>query len=196
MASDNETVQENINAGHDVVGRDKHEHNHYYNTANEAKFLEKLFIEYQNNTDTDLGEHRGWIEALDYYFKCTPEEAKRDLEKKLLDAGYNENQVRDASEYKTELWKRLEKFRFSPSAQSIFAHLLGKTFALFKVEIYPLIKQGWSKDEIDKIVLNKVIEPIINSIPVIDHDIFITHPVLYGMIYFLTGHCFLEWENV
>jgi hypothetical protein len=88
--------------------------------------------------------------------------------------------------------RRVERFQHFPAAQEIYAFLLGQALTRFNIYVQPAILSGKSVDEIKVLINKEVIELIIDSIP--DHEPTCDHPAIYGMVFFLTGNCFVEWQ--
>lgn len=152
--------------------------------------FEKLKEEVTSNE-----KYEGVMEALKYYL------TKLDgveVEIKLSDGGLTEREILRALRRKEKYAKQLELNRFYESAQVIDSEIFAKIIIDFETHIEPLINNGASKDEIFKSVLEKVITPTLNLINVEgEHDTYLNYSTedIYGMIYFLTGKCHINWKN-
>jgi hypothetical protein len=155
-----------------------------------AKRFEKLKSEFDNNE-----RYQEVIEELEYYL------TKLDglnLEKKLTDGGFNEKEIIKASKRKELYWKKYEKYKYYESAQKIDNDLFAKIKIDFETYIDPLIEAGEDKTKIMKIVLEKVVNPILillNEEGEEDELLNYNAEEIYGMIYHLTGNCHLYWAN-
>ncbi len=154
-----------------------------------ARF-EKLKQEVASNE-----RYEGVMEALKYYL------TKLDgveVEVKLSDGGLTEREIIRALRRKEKYAKQLELNRFYESAQVIDSEIFAKLIIDFETHIEPLINIGSKKGEIFKNVLEKVIGPTLNLINEEgEHDTYLNYSTedIYGMIYFLTGKCHINWKN-
>lgn len=156
-----------------------------------AARFEKLKDEIANNS-----QYEGVKEALKYYL------TKLDgigMEQKLRDGGMDESQLIRALRRKEKYAKQLEKNRFYESAQLIDSEIFAKLIIDFETFVeMPLIKKGAPMEEVFQAVLDKVIQPalvLINDEG--EHDTFLNYTVedIYGMIFFLTGKCHINWKD-
>ena len=79
------------------------------------------------------------------------------------------------------------------SAQKIYAYLLGEVWNRFNLLVVPGIKEGGSKLEVDELIQDKVIGPVLDLIPENVFDLYPPH--ITGMLFFLTGTCHVKWER-
>lgn len=155
-----------------------------------ARRFEKLNQEVKNDE-----RYEGTMEALKFYL------TKLDgisAETKLYDGGFNENEVISAIKRKQNYAKRLQLNRFFESAQWIDSQLFAKIKMDFEAFITPLIDTGSSKSEILKEVVLKVVQPIldlINSEGEDDEILNYNAEDIFGMVYYLTGQCHINWKN-
>jgi hypothetical protein len=180
-------TQKNINAGRNVVAGDYTE-NHYYSkeTSLLAELFEKHALELELEHPNEIvAELAAYIEPMDIEGKL------RDLSHKLT-VGGRQAFLRDALWLKDDFRKMIERYRHSPSAQKIFAVLLSCIRTEFKGEIFHEINE-MTDQHLENVLKEKVINPLHNQITGIDP--LITKDSLYGMLYFLTGNCFLEWQK-
>lgn len=156
-----------------------------------AKRFERLNSEVNSKEEVD-----GVIEALVEYM------TKLDgigLEKKLEDCGFLEPEIVRADRRKLRYLKKQHKNRFYESAQWIDTHL----FAMIKInfETYvemPLVQNGASKREIVTSVFEKVVKPtfdLINKDGEDDNVLNYSIEDVFGMVYYLTGMCHLNWAD-
>lgn len=178
-------------AGGDVVGRDKHE-----KTVNIHKYgSRRTPISILN--DKYLQEMQGETEIFEYiqvlmHYVDSSEDDVRGLEDKLRSALRDRKYIEEAKKYKELFAKRLIKRDLSPSAQKIFAYLLGKIKQSFRHKIIPSIKKGIDRDTIEEMIFSDVIEPIYEGLE--ENVLDITWVEFIGMLYFLTGNCHLRWD--
>lgn len=155
-----------------------------------ARRFEKLNQEVKNDE-----RYEGTMEALKFYL------TKLDgisAETKLYDGGFNENEVTSAIRRKENYAKRLQLNRFFESAQWIDSQLFAKIKMDFEAFITPLIDIGSSKSDILKEVVVKVVQPVLDLINLEGEDDEILNynaEDIFGMVYFLTGQCHINWKN-
>jgi hypothetical protein len=159
-----------------------------------AKRFEKLNHEVENNV-----RYEGVMEAFEEYI------TKMDgigLEKKLEDGGFSENEIIRATRKKIKYLKKQQKNRFYESAQWIDSQLFAMLKMNFETYIEPLVIESSPKSLILKSVVEKVINPaynLINTEGENDRVLNYTLDDVFGMVYYLTGLCHLNWtdyENV
>ncbi|PIB29214.1 hypothetical protein BFP78_00065 [Gaetbulibacter sp. 5U11] len=155
-----------------------------------ARRFEKLNQEVKNDE-----RYEGTMESLKYYL------TKLDgisAETKLYDGGFNENEVISAIRRKERYAKRLQLNRFFESAQWIDSQLFAKIKMDFEAFILPLIDNGSSKSEILKEVVIKVVQPVLDLINLEGEDDEVLNynaDDIFGMVYYLTGQCHINWKN-
>lgn len=155
-----------------------------------ARRFEKLNQEVKNDE-----RYEGTMESLKYYL------TKLDgisAETKLHDGGFNENEVISAIRRKERYAKRLQLNRFFESAQWIDSQLFAKIKMDFEAFILPLINNGSSKSEILKEVIENVVQPVLDLINLEGEDDEVLNynaEDIFGMVYYLTGQCHLNWKN-
>lgn len=122
-----------------------------------------------------------------------------DMPTKLSHGGFNESEIIEATRKKEKYAKKLEKNKFFESAQWIDSQLFAKIKIDFEAYVYiPLINSGASKDLIVRTVVEKVVNPIlelINSEGEDDEILNYNAEDIFGMVYYLTGMCHLNWKN-
>jgi hypothetical protein len=156
-----------------------------------SKRFEKLNDEVATNEKYD-----GVMESLKYYLTKLD---GIDMPTKLQDGGFTENEIIKASRRKDKFAKRLEKNSFFESAQWIDSQLFAKIMIDFEtyVEI-PLINNGANKDEVFTAVVEKVVKPVLELINVEgENDEVLNYTIedIFGMVYYLTGKCHINWKN-
>jgi hypothetical protein len=145
-----------------------------------------------------LGDSRyeGVMEELKYYLTKID---GVDMPKKLEDGGFDEQEVWRATIRKENFWKKLERTKFFESSQWINSQLFAKIKMDFEQYIErPLIKTGASKDQVLDALVEKIVKPVlalINDEGESDEILNYTAEDVYGMIFFLTGKCHINWTN-
>ncbi|HOZ13882.1 MAG TPA: hypothetical protein PK784_03770 [Tenuifilaceae bacterium] len=139
--------------------------------------------------------YEGIMESLKYYLTKLD---GIDMPTKLEDGGFKKNEIIEATRKKERYAKKLELNRFFESAQWIDSQLFGKIKMDFEAFVLPLINKGASKDEIFKEVVIKVVQPVLDLINVegeCDEVLNYNADDIFGMVYYLTGQCHLNWKD-
>ena len=108
------------------------------------------------------------------------------LEKKLIDGNFTEYQIHKALSQKEKYAKRVVMGEMFLAQQRI------------DVEIFSLILENQSKKYILEILNEKVIQPILeilNKEGAEDNYLNYNANDIFGMVYFLTGKCHLNWKD-
>ena len=135
------------------------------------------------------------MESLKYYLTRLD---GIDATTKLEDGGFKEAEVIEAIKKKEKFAKRLELNKFYESAQWIDSQLFAKIKMNFETYVLPLIYDNSSKHEIMREVVSKVVEPVLDLINLEgENDEVLNYNAddIFGMIYYLTGQCHLNWKN-
>lgn len=155
-----------------------------------AKRFEKLNKEVASDE-----RYEGIMESLKYYLTSRD---GIDMPTKLQDGGFKENEIIEATRKKEKYAKRLELNKFFESAQWIDSQLFGKIKMDFEAFVLPLVNAGATKDEILKEVVLKVVQPVLDLINIEgENDEVLNYNAddIFGMVYYLTGQCHLNWKN-
>lgn len=156
-----------------------------------AKRFKKLKQEVANDD-----RYEGVMESLKHYLTKLD---GVDMPTKLQDGGFTENEIIKATSRKEKYAKRLEKNLFFESAQWIDSQIFAKIMIDFETYVEkPLINNGANKDVILQAVVEKVINPILALINIEgEDDEFLNYTLedVFGMVYYLTGMCHINWKN-
>lgn len=115
---------------------------------------------------------------------------------KLSDGGFSDLEIFRATKRKHMYSKKLEKNKLYETAQLIDMELFSLISLYFETYIEPLIEAGTAKAVIKQAVLEKIVQPLIDLINQDGKDdtfMNYTTEEIYGMIFFLTGKCHLNW---
>lgn len=156
--------------------------------------LSSLFEKLQQEVATDK-KYEGIMEDFEHYHTKLD---GVDMPTKLEHGGFSVNEITKATRRKEKYAKKLELNRFYESAQLIDSHLFAKIVIDFEAYVEPLINKEACKEDIIQAVLQKVICPIIDLINVEgekDDILNYNSEDIYGMIYYLTGKCHINWKN-
>lgn len=155
-----------------------------------AKRFEKLNQEVKSDQ-----RYEGTMEALKYYLT---KQDGIDAETKLMDGGFSEKEIINAIKSKEKYAKRLQKNRFFESAQWIDSQLFAKIKMDFDAFVIPLVNSKTPKDEIMQNLVKNVIQPVLDLINTEgEDDEYLNYNAddIFGMVYYLTGQCHLNWTN-
>jgi hypothetical protein len=139
--------------------------------------------------------YEGIMESLKYYLTSRD---GIDMPTKLKDGGFKDSEIIEATRKKEKYAKRLELNKFFESAQWIDSQLFGKIKMDFETFVLPLVNGGASKDEILREVVLNVIRPVLDLINIEGEDDEVLNynaDDIFGMVYYLTGQCHLNWKN-
>ena len=120
------------------------------------------------------------------------------MPKKLTDAGFSDRDIANATARKHQYAKKLEEFRLYKTAQAIDLELFAIICNNFETYVEPLIDADAGISKIKECIREKIVGPIYEMLntdgqddTLLDYNM--NH--IYGMIYFLTGKCHLNWIN-
>lgn len=158
---------------------------------NLIKQLEALAVKLEAEMDAKTFSNQISDDLLDYGYAghSISEDA---LEKKLLMADL-EDRIDRALFFKDRFRRSLEKHIHYRSAQRIYSIIMSAILHKFDSNIIPAIKSGVSGDELHAMVAELVIDPLVHSMPesALDAD----HGRVWGVLFFLTGNCFIWWAH-
>lgn len=182
--------QENINAGGDVAG-----HDIIHNYAEKITWYQRKFRKLAIEIEQDQ-RYEKTIDDLVYY--NTILDGSFGLEQKLQDGGCSKAEIDCAIRQKLKFAKKQEKYKYYESAQYINSHLFAEILLKFNDCVKPLICDQANKVEIFKAVSNNVISPILDKLNTegADDD-YLCYDAedVYGMVYYLTGICHINWKD-
>lgn len=193
MFDDNKVNQEGLVAGRDIAGRDI---NNTYNLHaapifHEDSTLKALLIEHEKEKKNDPA-YRKFSDELNKFFSKSLRKNPRNLEEKLRDGG-RDYLIESAMESKEKVTKKIKKYSYFKSAQEIYTYLLTNIRTAFLHEVQSKIKSDdFLLHQIDDIVSNKIIGPFLHNLN--GSSLGIDKNELYGLLYFLTGNCYIEWD--
>lgn len=155
-----------------------------------SKRFEKLNIEVAQNERyneifDDLKYYRTKLDGLD-------------MPTKLQDGGFRTQEILSATRKKEKYAKKAERFRFFESAQWIDCQLFAKILDEYNTHVMPLVNQGADQGLIMLAVSEKVVNPVLELINIEgEKDEFLNYDAedVYGMIYYLTGQCHINWKD-
>lgn len=119
------------------------------------------------------------------------------LEAKLKDGGFSQSAIDKARRLKMYFAKKSTRFQYYESAQLIDSYLFAKLCHSFDTYILPNIESQPLCD-IRQMVYEKVVLPIIGEINAngsCDRQLCYNEDDIYGMLYYLTGKCHINWKD-
>lgn len=120
------------------------------------------------------------------------------LEQKLKDGGFMPSHIDRARRLKLYYAKKSTKFQYYESAQRIDSYLFAKVCSSFDSCIMPMIEDGKPLADIRRAIYTQVVQPImedINAYGADDECLCYNEDDIFGMIYYLTGNCHINWKN-
>ena len=185
------TQEGNRAGGHIAGGSIREEHHHHYSATTRSNRLAALVARLKAEVEADQNL-REFIEDLAYYTGPVDPASRPDLATKLRKA-HRDGEITQALKLKEVFWKRLDRNQFSRAAQEIYAYLLGHIHHRFKLRVVPMIQGNASKAEIDAAVTRDVIEAVWQEID--ENPLTINIQQIRGMLFYLTGNCWVKWHQ-
>jgi len=155
-----------------------------------SSYFRQLHEEVKNKTTRDIIQ-----ELLEYKTKL---DGTKGMEEKLKDGGFSESFIKVALRKKEQYAKKAMQFDCYPSAQEINLLIFIDIMDLFTIYVEPLIKRREPVETVMQCIHEKVVNPIMDKINVNgaeDQDLRYTPNHIYGMIYYLTGMCHINWKD-
>lgn len=155
-----------------------------------STYFQQLHHEIEDKTKRKI------IDDLLYY--TTKLDGTKGMEEKLKDGGFRDAFIREALRKKQQYAKKAMQFDCYPSAQEINLLIFADIINAFTVYIEPMIHREEPIEDVMKQIHEKVVSPImakINENGAEDQDLHYTADHIYGMIYYLTGMCHLNWKD-
>jgi len=151
--------------------------------------LRKMAESYRLEVERNPAQ-KEFIEELQDYMKRVPGHERRDLEQKLSEAK-RDDLIANATFLKEKFAKKLYKHTFSPTAQRIFVDILAMINSSFQLKIKPMIIENESSRLVDKAIYDEIVKAVYYEVGNSDLEINMDH--IQGMLYYLTGNCYIEW---
>lgn len=120
------------------------------------------------------------------------------LEKKLVDGNFTETEINRALSQKEKYAKRLVMGEMFLAQQIIDVEIFSIIENNFYTYVFPLIIENYHKKDILATLNEKVIQhilEILNKEGAEDDYLNYNANDIFGMVYFLTGKCHLNWKN-
>lgn len=136
------------------------------------------------------------IEELKQYI--TVLDGSRTFEEKLEDGGFNNAKIEEAARLMLLYAKKAERLDCYPAAQQIFSDLFASIKHEFYDSVFPLIEDGKPLREVMAAIRSNIVKPtmkMLNDNGAYDEDMHLTEDHIYGMLYYLTGMCHINWTE-
>lgn len=165
----------------------------YNNTPPQSRmdtYFQKLLKEIEEGITSDV------FDELKYY--QTKLDGTKGMEQKLIDGGFRLSRIQEATQLKEMYAKIATKYDCYPSAQRIIQLLFARIKHEFYASIFPLIEQQQAINIVMQQVHEKIVVPIsdmLNANGAYDTYLNFNEDHIYGMIYYLTGMCHLNWKD-
>ena len=120
------------------------------------------------------------------------------LEQKLIDAGFSEREIIRAMRFKEKYAKRVVMGEMFQAQQEIDVEIFSIIDNNFETYVLQKIINNCEKGIIMECLMEKVVQPILDTLNKEgESDDFLNYTAndIYGMIYFLTGKCHLNWKE-
>lgn len=180
------TFHDNTTAG-DFAGRDI---NKTYNAMREPTVMAKLVEQYHAEILADKNIST-WTEKLEHFFSNETNTDVRGLEEKLTSSGRGE-MVKTALRRKQDAWKAIMRQQTSKSAQTIYSFLMADIVINFEYSVLPLIQAKACREVVDAAMLAKVISPALQILE--SNPLMLNKMDIQGLVYFLSGNCYIRWD--
>jgi hypothetical protein len=172
----------------DIVGRDKIQNvtiGAPTRSSHIALLLSKLREEQsqKRETATTIPELR--------QFEQSREEPLVPLETKLRE-GHREDLLDFALEMKERFVKQLARNTLFESAQKIHYHFLERICSVFQTRIMPAIREKQPRLAIERLIQTEITDPILADLD--DNPFLYSDRDVQGMLYYLTGNCYIRWN--
>ena len=171
-----------------------HEVNHYHYASAAGSRMDSYFQSLMQEIESHVKAEV--LEELKEY--TTKLDGTKDVEEKLTDGGFRHSRIEEAKRMKEMYAKKAMQYDCYPSAQKIILYLFAQIKHEFNTSIFPLIEDGESLRTVMEQLRTKIVKPIMQSLDANGaHDRYLnfTDDHIYGMIYYLTGMCHLNWKD-
>ncbi|WP_299197172.1 ABC-three component system protein [uncultured Amphritea sp.] len=187
--SDNSISNVNIDNGDVFIGS-KYQYTLNFDPPKvDSDALISLIERYRDLDESDVN-FLNVKEELEYYQEPLDSRKVFGLENKLSKAG-RKDLISIARNEKHKFATRLLKFQLASQESALHLNLLSKIEERFNAQIFPMIKNNEPFEIIDLAISKLIIDPIANEVA--PADATLTAKQIRGMMYLLTGNCYLRW---
>jgi hypothetical protein len=186
------TYQRDIRAGGHVVGGNFTDNSQETTIYNPRKTRLGGLIEQLRDRIHQDPAVAEFVESLLSWMAPKRTTLRRDLATKLNACGKG-HLIPDALEAKERFAKQLKRTAFNPSLQEIYAYILGEVHSSFIYRIKPKVAASIAPGEIEAELAN-LGDSITSQIADAPVELGIGLPEVIGMLYYLTGNCYIDWD--
>lgn len=161
-----------------------------YEPSRMDAYFRRLHQEIESHTTQDIID-----DLLDYKTKL---DGSKGLEEKLTDGGFPQSDIDWALRKKEQYAKKATKYECYPAAQKINLLLFADIKSRFDSFITPMIRRGEPVDSVMqgiRVIIVGSIMQMLNENGSHDEDLNYTADHIYGMLYYLTGMCHINWKD-
>lgn len=153
----------------------------------------KMFEHATTDTEVTKAEPKPPPEVLtDYeYFTTQAPHDRRPLTEKLEAAG-RKYEVSDAKRKKERFAMSLQRHSAQASSLVRYTRLMSDVETRFNRHVRPAIEKGNDETQINQLVQEKIIEPVLASQLAQTEDV--TATLVENSLYYLTGNCHVRWD--
>jgi len=160
-------------------------------THHDDWILRDLLAKHEEEKNQDQS-YKALSDELNKFFCKSIRNNSRELDQKLID-GNRDYLIEIAMDAKEKATKKILQLSHFNSAQEVYTYLLTNIRTTFAHAVQSKIKSGsYSPDQIDDIVNSTIISPFLQNLG--SSSINIDKDELYGLLYFLTGNCYIDWD--
>jgi pimeloyl-ACP methyl ester carboxylesterase len=126
------------------------------------------------------------------YYTVTAPDDRRDLARKLIDAG-RAYQLKDAKRKKERFNMALQRHIAQPAAVTRYTKLLAEVETRFNRHVPRALSHGTSPADVDRLVEEQVIAPSVTNHSSAGSEI--SAALVDSALYYLAGNCHVAWDN-
>jgi len=126
------------------------------------------------------------------YFTTVAADDRRDIEKKLRDAG-RDYQVKDAKKRKERFSMSLRRHIAQPAAVTRYMQILADVESRHSRHVRLVLSQGGSLAEVDEVIQKSVLDPCLERFSRAGEEI--SSAIVDNALYYLAGNCHVSWDN-
>ena len=158
-------------------------------------YWENLFNRLKEQMSSEIRYHEIIEDLVEYRTKL---DGTKGLEEKLRDGNIPARMILKALRQKDKYAKKADKFSCYEAAQQIDLQLFSMIKDKFEVFVYPMILKGASVNDIMITIETEIVDKareILFSEGGNADSLNYTTDTIYGMLYYLTGMCHLNWTD-
>lgn len=185
-----ETKLDNVESYNPNATEVKHIHYERSTPTRMSTYFQNLLDEIRGNITDEVIDELLWYN--------TKLDGTKGMEEKLADGGFRSRSIEEAKYYKQLYAKKAMQYDCYPSAQKIILNLFARIKHEFYTSVFPLIEAEQPLNTVMQQIREKIVTPIMELIEAngaYDKHLNFTEDHIYGMIYYLTGMCHINWKD-